>query len=91
MENKLRTDLAEIFFAISDVNRLKIIEMLAKSEMNCSELKNRLEVSLPTVTHHLDILIRAGIVEKRRDGVWKYGVLHPETIKEAFKNLLAEI
>lgn len=88
MKKKYDTDnLTDVFFALSDSNRLKIIQMLAEKEFSCGELASALKVSLPTVTHHLDILIRVGIVEKRREGVWKYGVLRPQVIDEAFEKL----
>lgn len=79
--------LAIIFSALSDLKRLTIIEMLARKEMNCTEIADALNVSLPTVTHHLDILIRAGVVEKRREGTWKYGILRYDVIEDALKTL----
>ncbi len=82
-----KDNLALIFGALSDSKRLTIIEMLARKEMNCTELADALKVSLPTLTHHLDILIRAEIVEKRREGIWKYGILHYEVIEGALKTL----
>lgn len=82
-----REKLAEIFFALSDPKRLEIVGMLAKKRMNCSELKDVLDVALPTITYHLKILIQVGIVEEARDGSWKYGVLHPEVIEKAFKEM----
>lgn len=86
-EGAAKKELAAVFFALADQNRLQIIALLSQRSMNCSEIKDVLGVSLPTVTYHLDILIRVGIVEQFREGTWKYGVLQPRKIDEAFHKL----
>ncbi|MFA5991674.1 MAG: metalloregulator ArsR/SmtB family transcription factor [Candidatus Doudnabacteria bacterium] len=60
--------LSQTFAALSDPNRQKILEVLKKREMAVAEIATYLSITLPTLSHHLDILKRAGLVSSRRDG-----------------------
>ncbi|MBI5530214.1 MAG: winged helix-turn-helix transcriptional regulator [Candidatus Doudnabacteria bacterium] len=60
--------LSQTFAALSDPNRQKILDALKKREMPVSEIASYLNITLPTLSHHLDILKRAGLVSSRRDG-----------------------
>jgi len=59
------------FKALGDTTRLKIVKMLGvKKEMCVCEVMTALDIAQPTASHHLAILEREGIVEKRREGKW---------------------
>jgi len=60
--------LSQTFAALSDLNRQKILDTLKKREMSVSEIATYLNITLPTLSHHLDILKRADLVSSRRDG-----------------------
>jgi DNA-binding transcriptional ArsR family regulator len=60
--------LSQTFAALSDPNRQKILECLKKSELPVSEIATHLNITLATLSHHLDVLRRAGLVSSRRDG-----------------------
>jgi DNA-binding transcriptional ArsR family regulator len=60
--------LSQTFAALSDPNRQKILDVLKKREMPVSEIASYLNITLPTLSHHLDILKRADLVSGRRDG-----------------------
>ena len=60
--------LTQTFAALSDPNRQKILDLLKKQEMPVSEIAAHLNITLPTLSHHLDTLKRAGLVSGRRDG-----------------------
>jgi len=60
--------LSQTFAALSDKNRQKILDTLKKREMSVSEIATYLNITLPTLSHHLDILKRANLVSSRRDG-----------------------
>lgn len=60
--------LTTTFSALSDQNRRMIIDLLKKKEMSVSEMLSYLSVTMPTLSHHLDILRRAGLVASRRNG-----------------------
>lgn len=54
--------------ALSDPIRLRVIETLRAGEMTVGVLAERLGVEVVTVSHHLQILKHAQLVETRRDG-----------------------
>jgi len=60
--------LSQTFQALTDENRQKILDLLKKKEMAVSDIGANLNITLPTLSHHLDILKRAGLVSSRRDG-----------------------
>ncbi len=63
--------------ALSDLNRIKILELLFKGEMCVTELVKALNLDQPKVSHHLAILKRAGVILDRRDGRKIIYSLHP--------------
>lgn len=68
-ERVLRAD-ARIFYALSDVNRLKIILALSIQPLCVCHLKQILCISDPKLSYHLTILKRNGLVKCRESGNW---------------------
>ena len=67
--------------AIADETRQKIMGMLCCRELCVGDLVAELgKVSQPTVSHHLQILKGAGLVDVRRDGKQVYYTLRQEAI-----------
>ena len=66
------TLMAEMFKALGDENRLKLMEELKDGEKNAGELLDKLSVTQPTISHHMKILCDSGIVESRKEGKWTY-------------------
>ena len=60
----------EVMKAMSDPNRVKILKILQHRSMCVCELREALQVSQPTVSKHLKILERAGLVNSKKDGLW---------------------
>lgn len=60
--------LTQTFAALSDPNRQKIIDLLKRHEKSVSEIVQDLDITMPTLSHHLDILRRADLVASRREG-----------------------
>ena len=63
---------ARIFKALCDENRVKILEILKSGEKCACKLLEELNVSQPTLSHHMKILCDSGIVDSRKDGKWTY-------------------
>ena len=63
---------AEIFRVMSAPMRLKIISVLCDGERNVSELLERIATTQPNMSQHLNTLHKAGVIERRRDGVQVY-------------------
>ncbi|KRN78240.1 ArsR/SmtB family transcription factor [Fructilactobacillus lindneri] len=74
MENYNENDLAKIFKALSDPNRIKILKILIENqtEMTCGEVSSHLKLSLSTVSYHFKILRHAGLTKMRKEGHEKY-------------------
>lgn len=64
--------LAELFQALSDPTRVRILALLARMELSVGELAQLLEQSQPRVSRHVRILAEAGIVERRKEGSWVF-------------------
>ena len=58
--------------ALADENRLRILELLQGGEKCACILLEDLNVTQPTLSHHMKILCDAGIVTGRKEGKWVY-------------------
>ena len=63
-------ELVSIFKALADENRIRILRMLRSGEKCACRLLEELNISQPTLSHHMRILCDAGIVSGRREGKW---------------------
>lgn len=66
------TETAQIFKAFCDENRIRILEMLQTGEKCGCKLLEELNVTQPTLSHHMKILCDAGIVDGRKEGKWTH-------------------
>ena len=63
---------ALLFKALSDANRLLIIEYLIEGERCACKILEQLQISQPTLSHHMKILCENDIVLGRKDGKWMH-------------------
>lgn len=63
---------AVIFKAMSDENRIRIMKLLRSGEKCACKLLEELNISQPTLSHHMKILCDAGLVTGRREGKWTH-------------------
>ena len=75
--------IAMIFKAFCDENRIKIIKRLRSGEKCACKLLEEIDVSQPTLSHHMKILCDAGIVNGRKEGKWMHYSISAEGIKQA--------
>lgn len=76
--------LAARFKALSDPNRLRLLSMVSSSadaEACVCDLSEPLDLGQPTVSHHLKILVDAGILHREKRGVWAYYSLVPGALE----------
>ena len=72
-------ELAEIFKVVAHPDRIRLIEELSQGEIDVNGLAERLDLSGPRVSQHLNQLRVHRIVEERRDGRRHfYSLLQPE-------------
>ena len=75
--------LAERFKALSDPNRVRILNLLARNDEMCvCELNPSFDLSQPTMSHHLMVLRKAGLVDCEVRGRWAYYRVLPERLEE---------
>ena len=65
----------EIFRALSDPTRLRIVALLRSMELSVGELAQVLGQSQPRVSRHVKILSDAGLAERRKEGSWVFVAL----------------
>ncbi len=65
-----------LFKALADPTRIKILEhLLQKDAMTCQELMKKFTLSQPTLSHHFNKLVDAGVLNAKRNGVlWIYSI-----------------
>jgi ArsR family transcriptional regulator, arsenate/arsenite/antimonite-responsive transcriptional repressor len=73
---------AAVFKALADPARVKIVNLLARSdEAVCAcEFIPTLGLTQATVSHHLKKLTDAGLLEREQRGKWAYFSLNPEAV-----------
>jgi len=67
----------DIFRALADHTRLRIMRLLRAMELSVGELAQVLGQSQPRVSRHVRILIEAGLLERRKEGSWVFLSLGP--------------
>ena len=75
--------LARILKALADPTRLRLVSMVAahdSGEACVCDLTEPLGLTQPTISHHLKILVDAGIFTRDKRGVWAYYALVPEAL-----------
>jgi ArsR family transcriptional regulator, arsenate/arsenite/antimonite-responsive transcriptional repressor len=73
---------ANLFKALADAHRVKIINLLATSpDAVCvCEFTEPLGLSQPTVSHHLKKLVQAGLLDREQRGTWAYYSLNHDAL-----------
>ena len=84
-------DMAVMLKAMGDENRIRILWILYKGEACARDVLEKLEISQPTLSHHMKILCDSGIVTGCKKGKWVYYSLCREGIESlrgGFEKLL---
>lgn len=82
--------LARVFKALGDPARVKLYSLIAASdtgEMCVCDLTAPLGLSQPTVSHHMRLLVDAGLVAREQRGRWAYYSPTPGPLHAAVRHL----
>ncbi len=63
---------ADVFKALCDVRRLRILEALRDGEECACNLAEQLDMPQSTFSYHMKVLCDSGIVANRQDGKWTH-------------------
>ena len=77
--------LAHLLKAVADPARLQLLALISASkegEACACDLTTPLQLSQPTVSHHLKVLVEAGLITREQRGTWAWFSVVPERIAE---------
>jgi ubiquinone/menaquinone biosynthesis C-methylase UbiE/DNA-binding transcriptional ArsR family regulator len=83
-----RLPVADLFQALADPSRLRILALLRRMELSVGELAQVLGQSQPRVSRHVKILADAGLIDRHKEGSWVFLALAPSTTADALFALL---
>lgn len=82
---------ADLFGALHDASRLRILTLVGRGELAVGELAVLLEQSQPRISRHVRILEEAGLVERRREGSWVFVRPTQTRASDALRRLFADL
>jgi DNA-binding transcriptional ArsR family regulator len=99
------TSLDRALHAISDPTRRKILQVLregakestrekSKAHGGClcaGDIEQKVQLSQPTISHHMGILTKAGLVEGSKEGQWRWYRRNEKAIRQMLKSLRGKL
>ena len=58
----------KVFKALADTTRRKILDLLKEKDLTAGDIASEFSISKPSISHHLNILKNAGLVQVERNG-----------------------
>lgn len=82
--------MAAMFKAFADENRIQILELLRDGERCACRLLEEMNITQPTLPHHMKILCDSGIVVGRKEGKWMHYSISEDGMRDV-RNYLDEL
>ena len=76
------SEVSKICKALGEENRVKIVKLLTDGERCACDLLKDLNITQPTLSHHMKVLSECDLIITRREGKWSYYSLDCETLTE---------
>jgi len=83
-------DCVEFCKALADETRQRILEMLLEGEMSVGDIVDVFSMSQPTISHHLSILKRFGLVTSRKEGKLVFYAINQDNVVACCGRLIAK-
>jgi ArsR family transcriptional regulator len=80
----------KIIKALSDVNRMMILNTLTNGEMCACKILEDFNIKQPTLSHHMKVLSECGLINSKKVGKWMHYSLNSERI-EQFKDFITQL
>lgn len=77
-----------LFKALNDPTRRQILDMLKKEDLTAGEIADAFDFSKPSISHHLDLLKQAGLIDATREGQFIRYSLDTTVLDEAIQWLM---
>jgi DNA-binding transcriptional ArsR family regulator len=74
----------DVFQAIADPTRRKIIDLIANDAMTLNAIAEKFDISRPAISQHIKILAECGIIEIEQKGRERYCKIQPRSLIPAF-------
>lgn len=78
-----------LFKALNDPTRRQILDLLRGGDLNAGEIAERFAMTKPSISHHLDLLRQAGLVESVKQGQFITYSLNTTVLDELLAWLLS--
>lgn len=86
------SELTRIAKALADPRRFEILKVITDArEISCGEVADRFPISQSTVSHHLRLLMEAGLIRVRREGQFGYFSPRPEMLEKYLEELRRQL
>jgi len=85
MDESTAAQVAELFSALSDTSRVRIIAALSAGELNVGEIAEAVGLTHSAVSHHLRHLRQMRLVTARKDGRYVFYCLDDEHVGDLFR------
>jgi DNA-binding transcriptional ArsR family regulator len=76
--------------ALADPHRRQILRLVRRDELAAGEIASHFDATQQAVSHHLQVLARAGLLSERRDGVRRLYALDPQAL-DPVREMLSEL
>lgn len=73
------------FKALNDKTRREILELLRKKDMTAGEIVDNFNISGPSISHHLDLLRQAGLIDSEKEGQFVKYTLNTTVLDDIMK------
>jgi ArsR family transcriptional regulator len=87
----MKRDYVNVFKALSDPNRIRIVKMLSERELCMCEVREMLNLSSSTVSEHLTILRNANLLLDSKEGKWVNFRLNNKSEQKFIRSVIALI
>ena len=77
-----------VFKALNDPTRREILELLQEKDMTAGEIVEQFNISGPSISHHLDLLKQANLVQSVKEGQFIYYSLNTTVVDDILKWLM---
>jgi len=75
----------EVFKALGDPNRRKILDLLKKKDLTAGEIVESFNISGPSISHHLDILRKSNLISSEKQGQFIVYSINTSELDELIK------
>lgn len=81
-DDKAIEESVRVYKALGEPTRLRIIQLLRKQELSCTEVEERLHASSSSIiSHHMKQLADCGLLKLRKDGTYRYYRVDQDVLK----------